>query len=249
MAIGPTQPAGGAKPVRGKPATGSGDSRLPRSARSVADVTTVMGIPEAEFTSKVRAAILGLMEEVDRLRQELQQTRARLEKIEEIADQDALVPVANRRAFVREMARIMAFAARYDSPGSILYFDLNGLKTINDNFGHAAGDAALRNVARILAENVRESDVVGRLGGDEFGVILARSDRAEAEEKAMHLAQAIATNPALWEGKELPLTVAYGAYCFEPGEDIDTALANADKAMYENKKQTKRANGERPPTR
>ncbi len=249
MAVGPTRPTGGAKPDRGKPATGSGGSRMPQSARSVADVTTVMGIPEAEFTPKVRAAIMELMEEVDHLRQELQRTRTRLERIEEIADRDALVPAANRRAFLREMARIMAFAARYDSPGSILYFDLNGLKTINDDFGHAAGDAALRNVARILADNVRESDVVGRLGGDEFGVILARSDRAEAEEKAKYLAEAIATNPALWKGKELPLTVAYGAYCFEPGEDTDTALANADKAMYENKKQTKRANGEPLPTR
>ncbi len=249
MAIGPTRPSGDAKPVRGKPVTGSRDSRRPRPARPVADVATVMGLPEAEFTPKVRAAIMELMEEVDRLRQELHQTRTRLAKIEEIADQDTLVPAANRRAFVREMARIMAFAARYDSPGAILYFDLNGLKSVNDRFGHAAGDAALRNVARILADNVRESDVVGRLGGDEFGVILARSDRAEAEEKAEHLADAIATNPTLWEGNELPLAVAFGAYCFEPGEDVDTALANADKAMYENKKQAKRANGERPPTR
>ncbi len=244
MAVGPTRPIGGGKPVHGKPATRSGRPQLPQSARSVADVTTVMGIPEAEFTPKVRAAIMGLMEEVDHLRQELQRTQTRLEDIEEFADRDTLVPVANRRAFVREMARIMAFAARYDSPGGILYFDINALKTINDNFGHAAGDAALRNVARILADNVRDSDVVGRLGGDEFGVLLARSDRAAAEEKGKFLATAIASNPVLWEGKVLPLTVAYGAYCFEPGEDIATALANADKAMYENKKRTKSANGE-----
>ena len=75
----------------------------------------------------------------------------------------------------------------YGSPGSVLYFDLNGMKHINDKYGHPAGDATLQHFATVLVNNVRDSDVVGRLGGDEFGVILAQADMAQAEEKAGQL--------------------------------------------------------------
>ena len=91
-----------------------------------------MGIPEAEFTPKVRAAIMALMEEVDRLRRELQQTPARIAYLEQLADEDSLPPIANRRAFVRELSRMMSFAERYDTPASVIYFDVNDLKVIND---------------------------------------------------------------------------------------------------------------------
>ncbi|MFQ5785717.1 MAG: GGDEF domain-containing protein [Alphaproteobacteria bacterium] len=198
-----------------------------------------MDIPEAEFTPKVRAAIMTLMEEVERLREELSLTRRRVEHLEQLADQDALAPIANRRAFVREMSRVMAYSERYGAPSSVLYFDFNGMKEINDTYGHAAGDAALLQVARTLLESVRESDIVGRLGGDEFGVILAQADHAAANEKAAALANEIAAAPLIWEDHEIPLTVACGTYCFKPGEDVSTALANADKAMYANKQRNR----------
>ncbi len=210
-------------------------------AQTVSDVTTIMGIPETELTPKVRGGIMALIEEVEHLRRELERTHARLEHLEQLADQDPLAPIANRRAFVREMSRIMSFSERYGSPSSVLYFDLNGMKEINDTFGHGAGDAALVGVAETLMENVRESDLVGRLGGDEFGVLLAQGDLDAANEKATLLARAIAAKPFVWEGNELQLTVAYAAYCFRPGEDVSTALANADKAMYANKQQGKGA--------
>ncbi len=84
-----------------------------------------------------------------------------------------MVPVANRRAFVRELTRIVAYSERYNSVSSILYFDIDGFKEINDQYGHVAGDAALQHISEIFVLNVRESDVVDRLGDDEFGVILA----------------------------------------------------------------------------
>ena len=197
-----------------------------------------MGIPEVELTPSVRGGIMALVEEVEKLRGELELTHSRLEHLEKLADQDTLAPIANRRAFVREMSRIMSFSQRYGSPASVLYFDLNGMKEINDTLGHAAGDAALLTVSNTLLECVRESDIVGRLGGDEFGVIMAQADQATASEKAAYLAQTISATPLVWEDKEIPLTVAYGAYCFKPDEDVTTALANADKAMYVNKQQS-----------
>ena len=182
---------------------------------------------------------MALVDEVDKLRRELRESRTRVERLEHLADQDALVPVANRRAFVREMSRLISFSQRYGAPSGVLYFDLNGMKAINDTFGHTAGDQALLKVAHALLENVRESDLVGRLGGDEFGVLLAQADEETANEKAAILAQAISETPLIWEGAEIWLSVAYGIYCFKPGEDVGTALANADKAMYAHKQRNR----------
>ena len=241
MKIGQTRPLGGAGATGRAAAVRVRRGQSSAPARTVTDVTTIMGVPEIDLTPKVQAAIMALIEEVDKLRKELRHSQARLEHLELLADQDALAPVANRRAFVREMSRIMSFSQRYGSPSGVLYFDLNGMKAINDTYGHTAGDQALLKVAHTLLDNVRESDVVGRLGGDEFGVLLAQADEATASEKAAMLARAIADAPLIWKGREISLTVAYGIYCFKPGEDVGTALANADKAMYANKQRCKDA--------
>ena len=246
MKIGDTRPVRGVSAVsRGadkRPTKGGGETVAPRP---IADSATVMGIPEAEFTPKVRAAIMTLMEEVALMRRELETTQRRLSDVERLADQDALLPIANRRAFVREMSRVASYSMRYHAPASLVYFDINGFKAINDTYGHAAGDAALQSVAELLVRQVRESDIVGRLGGDEFGVILVHADEAIANTKAQSLAEAIRSNPLDWEGERLNLDVAYGVYALKPGVDIGEALAKADKAMYAHKN-TSKTPGETP---
>ncbi len=240
MVIGPidTGVVGAVKPAARKARAGKDVKATP--ARRINDATSIMDIPEGELTPKVRAAIMSLMEEVERLREDLKHSRSRVDRLEQLADQDTLAPIANRRAFVREMSRIMAFSQRYDTASSVLYFDVDGLKAINDTHGHAAGDALLLFIANVLVENIRGSDFVGRLGGDEFGVLLAQADKQGANEKAVSLAQAVAEREFIWQGVKLPLSLSYGAYSFKPDEDVSTALANADKAMYDNKRQTKR---------
>ena len=194
--------------------------------RSIADTSEVLGIPAPELNPKVREAIMRLMEEVDSLRQELEHSRQRIAYLEQLADQDSLAPIANRRAFVRELSRIMAFSERYNAPSSIIYFDLNGLKPINDTYGHPAGDAALM-VADQLLENVRESDVVGRLGGDEFGVILSQADERTAEEKARALVTQIESRALDWNGHKITIHVSFGTYTFRGGDTATEALAAA----------------------
>ena len=209
------------------------------SPAKAADVSSVLGIPDVEFTPRVRDAIMTLMVEVDRLRQELERTQARLASTETVADQDGLLPVLNRRAFVREMSRIMSFGDRYNLSASLIYFDLDGFKAVNDSFGHAAGDAVLHHVAQLLMDNVRESDVVGRLGGDEFGVILAKADQPQAEKKARSLSDLFLAQPFEWDGRPLALSFAYGVHAFKKGDAGDAALASADKAMYAAKREKK----------
>ena len=200
-----------------------------------------MGISEAELTPKVRVAIMKLMEEVARLREELNISRGRIEHLERLADQDSLVPVFNRRAFVRELTRAISMTERYGAPSTVIYFDVNDMKQINDTHGHPAGDAALRHVADILLEQVRDSDIVGRLGGDEFGVILLQIDGDVAKDKSIQLAQEIAKNPVPFNGEELSISVTFGAYTFNGVEDAGQALAQADKAMYVRKQSGRNA--------
>jgi diguanylate cyclase (GGDEF)-like protein len=226
------------KPVRGPAPAGKAaarravDSTGAVEAAAGVDPLTLAGIGEAELTPKLRQAIMGLLAEVDQLRRELGEARARIGYLERLADEDPLMPVANRRAFVRELTRMMSFTRRYGSAASVVYFDINNLKQINDRLSHAAGDAALLQVARILADNVRNSDVVGRLGGDEFGVLLVQTDQALAEQKAGQLAAAVAAHALQWQGQSIALGVSYGVYSFNGGENAGDAIDAADRAMY-----------------
>ena len=204
-------------------------------------VMSLLGIPEAEFTPKVRDAIMGLMGEVDSLRRELIQTRARLEDVEKTADQDGMLPLLNRRAFVRELTRYIAFTGRYNTPASLIYFDLNHLKRTNDTLGHAAGDAVLSHFADGLQAHVRDSDCVGRLGGDEFGVLLSHANQEQALKKADILAAALENSPTSWNGHAIPVTFAYGAFELKAGDNPDTAMARADQAMYAQKRSQRSA--------
>jgi diguanylate cyclase (GGDEF)-like protein len=201
--------------------------------------TSVLGIPEAEFTPRVRDAIMGLMSEVDNLRRELSLTQARLDEAEKTADQDHMLPLLNRRAFVRELARYIAFTGRYNTPASLIYFDLNHLKQTNDTLGHAAGDAVLTQFSNVLLAHVRESDCVGRLGGDEFAILLSHANQDQALKKADVLAAAVQTSPAQWNGHTIPVSFAYGAFELKPGDNADLALTRADEAMYAQKRATK----------
>ena len=196
---------------------------------------SLLGLPEHELTPSVRAALRHLIEEVADLRQELAVTQSSLAELERLADEDSLAPIRNRRAFLRDLARTISHVERYGTPFSLLYFDVNGLKALNDRFGHVAGDAALIHVAELLTAHTRSSDVVGRLGGDEFGVLLALADEAAGAKKARWLAEAIAAAEFRWEGVAVPLSIAYGAYGLVPREEAQVALAAADRAMYRQK--------------
>ena len=196
----------------------------------------LLAIPQAELTPRVRAAIGALVEEVHSLRLELDEVRAHAAQLRRLSDADPLLPVINRRAFVRELAGAMALAAHYRRPGSVVYLDVNDLKRVNDTCGHAAGDAVLALVAEVLTGHVRKSDVVGRLGGDEFGIVLAQADMGVAQAKTQALAAIIRDRPARWNGIEIPVSVSAGCYTFSGLEELSETLAAADRAMYAGKR-------------
>jgi diguanylate cyclase (GGDEF)-like protein len=206
------------------------------AAAPVGDTATFLGLGEADLTPAVQAALTGLLAEVDELRKEVGRLKARLTEAEGLADQDGLTPLLNRRAFMRELRRVLTFAQRYGGPASLVYFDLDGFKAVNDRFGHAAGDLALKAVAERLSTNVRESDIVGRLGGDEFGVILVQADVSAALAKAAALAAVIENEPVQCGEWLAPLKVSYGLRQIEPNVTAEQALADADAQMFARKR-------------
>jgi diguanylate cyclase (GGDEF)-like protein len=223
-------------PRRG--ASKPGDSATERARLRHADAAALPGIDGGALTPELREAVGRLADELHRLREELARARSRIASLERLADEDALIPVANRRAFVRQLTQMIAFSHRYGVPASVVYFDVNNMKHINDAHGHPAGDAALRRIATVLRDNVRASDTVGRLGGDEFGVILAQTDEAQAQAKAASLAAAIAAEPLPWGEATIAVSAAYGVYAFTSDDDPQQALEAADRAMYEQKRTT-----------
>ncbi len=176
--------------------------------------------------------ITRLIAERDTARSEAQALRRRLAEVEQLADRDPLTPVLNRRAFMRELSRACAFCARYEAPASLVYFDLDGFKAVNDRHGHAAGDAVLEAVARGLLDHVRESDVVARLGGDEFAVLLAQAEAEAARAKAASLVAALEREPVGVEGAAIMLSISAGVRAYEPGMEPARWLAEADAAMF-----------------
>lgn len=229
----PTRTASTGKATPATAAAAYGGASAPRT---ITDTTSIMGIPETELTPKVRDAIMTLMEEVDNLRRSVDGMSQRLEKAEKLADQDALLPIYNRRAFVRELTRVQATVERYSTSATLIYIDLNGFKEVNDTHGHQAGDYVLSEFANRLVDSVRETDIVGRLGGDEFGLILSRTDFEAAATLTSRLPDELERNPIIWEGQKLNVGMAYGTVPIEPGVKAEEALSSADTKMYEHKK-------------
>ena len=176
-----------------------------------------------------------LVAEISALRGKIAQLQERVEQLDMLAHEDSLVALPNRRGFMRALERLIDRVARYGEKAAMLFVDLDGLKLINDSLGHQAGDEALVQVARLLVGGVRKSDVVARIGGDEFAVLLVHSDEESAHETARRLIDLIAGSDFTHDGQVLPLSVAIGAGPIHSDDTPETAMARADREMYRRK--------------
>ena len=193
-------------------------------AKRVADI---FGVPEYQLTPQVRTAFNMLINEVDSLRLDVEQLQLSLAEAEASADHDALAPVYNRRAFVRETQRVVAMVKRHEIEASLIYFDLNNFKAINDAHGHAAGDAVIRSIGELLIRQTRETDIVGRIGGDEFAVVLTHLGAEAAQVKAEALAAALCTEKVLHEGQAHYVSAAVRVAAVGDGATDEEAPASA----------------------
>ncbi len=199
----------------------------PHVANDIAPV-----VPDDGWAVSAKAMIDTLVAENERLRTELRAEIDARRIAEAQADSDVLTPTLNRRAFLREMHRAMADCRRYGETACLIFLDMDGFKAINDSYGHAAGDAALQYVAETLKASVREGDSVGRIGGDEFAILLRRADINSTRVKAMKLEAELALGTFEYKGLYLKAGGSFGVRAFIDQPTAELWLAEADAAMF-----------------
>lgn len=180
----------------------------------------------------------------DRMQDELRSLNAKLAaevaareelagQLTELASTDSLTGAATRRRLTELAEHERRRCHREGKPLSLVVTDIDRFKAINDGFGHAAGDAALVEFVARLRRELRESDVVGRMGGEEFAVLLPDSDLEQSVRVAERLRAAIAGSPIRWEGVQLALTSSFGvAQLAGPDDTLDALFSRADNALY-----------------
>ncbi len=170
-----------------------------------------------------RQVVLGALEEAQKTETELRY----------LADHDPLTALLNRRAFRTRLDTYVNFAARYGGRGAVMVIDVDGLKTVNDRLGHQQGDNLIRRIAAALRERVRTTDIVARLSGDEFAVLMPQSDVDGAlqlgEDLRLQVADGFSADPEL-----AGATISVGVTMFGAESDggAEAVLAAADEAMY-----------------
>ncbi len=162
-----------------------------------------------------------------------QALRAKHRKLRFLADMDVLTRVPNRRRF-HELAAASIAASR---PGAtvVMMLDIDHFKHINDLYGHASGDEALRQVAACVRKTLREQDVAGRLGGDEFSLVLPDTEASDAISLAARVVALLSERQA--ESSQTRVSLSFGIVQMNPNETMDDALRRADQALYEAKRQ------------
>lgn len=154
-------------------------------------------------------------------------------RIAYLAEHDALTGLYNRSRFQEELERALQYVDRSEQQGALMFIDLDQFKYINDTMGHQAGDEYLVAIAQCLAGNIRKVDILGRLGGDEFGIIMQNTSQEQAEEIAEQLLKKMVVSNREFTGMETPVTASIGIVIFpKHGTVPGDLLAEADAAMY-----------------
>lgn len=172
---------------------------------------------------------------VERALEKAEKTEAELRYL---ADHDSLTGLLNRRSFRSELDQYVSFSARYGGQGAVMIIDIDGLKEVNDTLGHHTGDVLIRQIAEIMRERVRETDIVARLSGDEFAVLMPQTDTAGALQLGEDLRSAVSegTAPAP-DANNVTVSVGITMFGGKREAGSETVLIAADQAMYRAKEQ------------
>ncbi|KFZ31165.1 hypothetical protein IDSA_00045 [Pseudidiomarina salinarum] len=165
-----------------------------------------------------------------------EERQSAVEELRRMATIDELTGVVNRRVFLEVCSQRFDEQQRYDVPVSLAVIDLDFFKRINDTYGHAAGDEVLRQFTDIAESKLREPDLLGRMGGEEFAILFPYTSEADAFQATERIRQAIAEHPLSLDGEDINLTISAGVAQLRAGDtDVDRWIARADAALYEAK--------------
>lgn len=172
----------------------------------------------------------------------LQQQKSRISRLEELATTDELTGLANRRGFMTYFQKELDKTNRgLNRGGLLIMIDLDSFKSINDTYGHNAGDEALKLVSRHLIRAIRTMDVAARLGGDEFVLLLSHADKQCAYERAQSLALKLNSLILHFQGHAIPVRASIGVKSYTLGDDMRAVLDSADRTMYRAKSQRQKS--------
>ncbi|HEB77476.1 MAG TPA: GGDEF domain-containing protein [Methylothermaceae bacterium] len=199
----------------------------------------LQALREAEERRNLEAErkIVEMSRRLRELEQESDDLRQRLRLAHQQALHDPLTSLPNRQAVDERIAQEFARWRRFGEPFSMLLWDIDHFKQINDRFGHRAGDKALRIVAQILRDGIRKVDFVGRYGGEEFLMLLPETDSQGALKLAEKLRKAVETCGFNSRGKPVPITISCGISCVQEGDTPQSLFERVDKALYMAKQQ------------
>lgn len=175
---------------------------------------------------------LGAAKPLSALERENNQLKARVAELERLVVCDTLTPLFNRRHFMEELDRWCWRAHRYGGEYGLLFIDVDNLKGVNDTLGHPAGDILLLAIAKSLLGAVRRSDLVARVGGDEFAILLDNIPETELAGKAERIGKAIGKLTVDHAGTTLKPSISAGFTRLEPGVKPSELLLRADRSMY-----------------
>ncbi len=150
--------------------------------------------------------------------------RKRIAYLSNLADHDDLSTALNRRAFLRELSHAQVLARDYGAVNALLFVTVENLKEINERYGHQAGDEMIEHVAAVMLRHLGKADVVGRLGGAEFAVVLVGHDTGRARDTADRLKKYVEGQPLMDGGTEVPAVVGVSVHGLDPDEDAEDAL-------------------------
>lgn len=160
--------------------------------------------------------------------------RKLMQLLEQQANTDTLTQLYNRRAFYQLGGQVLDSCKRYGHPCSLLMVDIDHFKTINDAYGHATGDLAICSLSQTLRESLRDADIIGRMGGEEFAVLMPHTDLQQVLESAERLRQAVADNVIVADQQQVRMSISIGVCVFDADRmaTLELMLLDADKALY-----------------
>ena len=163
---------------------------------------------------------------------ELDLLRRKIVELEQLADTDTLTPLANRRAFLRAVDRAIRLADRHQTQTALAFLDVDGLKAINDAYGHITGDVVLLHISERLRSAFRATDLAARVSGDEFAILLDHVSEDDAQQRIGALVAAVANDPVRVGQKDLSIRLSWGLTMIRADDSVDVAMGRADAAMY-----------------
>ena len=197
------------------------------------DTASVHGIPPGEMTEAVQHAIADLAERIDVLREELEREERRVAHLEEQADHHSLYPTLNRRAFMRELGRMITYSGRAQVGVSVALFSFDDLWDMRRRAGRFAAEAYKDAAARHIRDTLRETDILGAIGDDGFAAILAPCDAEEARQRMAQLADELDAMEVNHEGRPVESRVRLGLHTVDPENDTAiSAVGAADRDLW-----------------